>query len=98
MAKDGLLEAVELRGGDQVPRDLLFAHPPQRQVELVSALGVALDSDGYVQVDPMMRQTSVPGVYAAGDLSTRMQAAVIAASHGMQAAAMINVDLAMEAA
>ena len=46
----------------------------------------------------MRRETSVPGIYAAGDLTTRAQAAVLAAATGMQAAAMINVDLAMAAA
>ena len=92
------LEAVELAGGVAVPCDVLFAHPPQRQVELVRGLGLALDDDGYVIVDPMRRETSIPGIYASGDLTTRLQAAVLAAASGMQAAAVINVDLAIEAA
>jgi thioredoxin reductase len=77
---------------------VLFTHPPQRQVELVRALDVALDGDGYVQVDPMKRETSIPGIYAAGDLTTRMQAAIIAAASGNHAAAMINMDLTAELA
>ena len=72
--------------------------PAQRQVPLVQALGVALDDDGYVRVDPMRRETSVPGVYAAGDLTTRMQGAVLAAAAATQAAAMINAELTMELA
>jgi thioredoxin reductase len=59
---------------------------------------VALDDDGYVQVDATKRETSVSGVYAAGDLTTRMQAAISAAASGTQAAAMINVELSMELA
>lgn len=89
------LAAVELSNGTRVPCELLFAHPPQHQVEVVRALGVALDGDGFVQVDPMSRQTSVPGVFAAGDLTTRMQAAIAAAASGMQAAAFINAELMM---
>src|SRR5688572_3663608 len=73
VGREGRLEAVGLAGGAAVPCDVLFAHPPQRQVDLVRALGVALDDDGFVRVDPMRRETSVPGVYAAGDLTTRMQ-------------------------
>lgn len=96
VARDGRLEAVELAGGAEVPCDVLFAHPPQRQVELVRALGVALDEDGFVQVDPLRRETSVPGVFAAGDLTSRMQAAIAAAAAGVQAAAALNVDLALE--
>jgi len=92
------LEAVELADGTKVPCEALFAHPPQGQVELIRALGVALDDAGYVRVDPMTRETSVSGIFAAGDLTTRMQAAVVAAAAGMQAAAMINVELTMELA
>lgn len=92
------LERVELSDGRRVACELLFAHPPQAQVEIVRRLGVALDGEGFVQVDPMRRETSVPGVFAAGDLTTRMQAAIAAAASGMQAAAMINVELTMELA
>jgi thioredoxin reductase len=79
-----------------VPCDALFTHPAQRQVELVRALGPALDDDGMVRVDPMTQETSLPGVYAAGDLTTRRQAALFAASAGMQAAAMLNMELTAE--
>jgi len=71
------LAGVELASGIRVPCEALFAHPPQRQVELIGALGVALDDDGYVRIDPMTRETSLSGVYAAGDLTTRMQAAAV---------------------
>lgn len=85
--------AVELESGLRVPCEALFAHPPQQQVALVRALGVVLDGDGVVQVDPMRRETSIPGVYAAGDLTTRAQGAILAAADGMRAAGMINLDL-----
>jgi thioredoxin reductase len=94
---DGL-EAIELSNGATVPCDVLFAHPPQHQVDLIRALDVALDDDGYVRVDPMKRETSVPGIYAAGDLTTRMQGAIIAAAAGTQAATMINAELTMDLA
>jgi thioredoxin reductase len=89
----GQLEAVELAGGRRVACEALLMHPPQKQVELVRALGVALDDEGYVTIDPMTRETSIPGIYAAGDLTTRAQAAVLAAGAGMQAAAVINAEL-----
>jgi thioredoxin reductase len=71
-------------------------HPPQKQVALVSALGLALDDEGFVKTDPMTRETSIAGIYAAGDLTTRGQAAVLAAAAGMQAAAAINAELTAE--
>lgn len=92
------LDGVELGDGRVVPVDALFAHPPQRHVDVVAALGLALDDGGYVRVDPMSRETSIPGIYAAGDLTTRAQGAVLAAASGAQAAAMINYELTAEQA
>ena len=46
----------------------------------------------------MRSATSVAGVYAAGDLTTRMQAAIIAASMGARTAATINLELGLELA
>ncbi len=98
VAREHQLEAVELSNGASVPCEVLFTHPPQEQVDLVRTLGLGLDDDGYVRVDPMKRETSVPGIYASGDLTTRMQGAMFAAASGTQAAAMINVELMMELA
>ena len=92
----GQIEAVELADGRRVACDALLMHPPQRQVGLVRALDVALDDEGFVKTDPMTRETSIPGIYAAGDLTTRGQAAVLAAAAGMQAAAAINAELTAE--
>ena len=98
VAEGQRLEAVELADGARVRCEALFAHPPQRQVGLVGALGLALEGDGSVRVDPMTRQTSVAGVYASGDLTTRMQGAILAAAAGTHAAAAINAELTMELA
>ncbi len=95
VAQGDRLQAIELTTGASIAREVLFAHPPQRQVPLVTALDLALDEHGFVRVDPMMRVTSIPGIYAAGDLTSRAQGAIFAAAAGTQAAAAINVDLAM---
>lgn len=92
------LAAIAFTDGDSLERDALFVHPAQRQVDVVRALGVALDDKGYVKVDEMTRETSVPGIYAAGDLTTQAQSAVLSAAAGMRAAAMLNHALTMELA
>lgn len=92
------LTHVELADGTRVPCAALFAHPPQRQVPLVHALGLALDADGFVKVDPMTRETSVPGIYASGDLTSRMQSALAAAAAGQLAGSMLNMELTIELA
>jgi thioredoxin reductase len=97
-ARDGRLDAVELATGQRVACDVLFTQPPQRQIELVRGLGVDLDDDGYVKIDPMRRETSIAGIYAAGDLTTRAQAAILAAAAGMQAAAVLNAELTAQLA
>jgi thioredoxin reductase len=94
----GQLERVELEGGAALPLDALFARPPQRQVPTVESLGLALDPQGYVQVDAASFETSLPGVYAAGDLTTPVQGAVLAAAAGMRAAAALNHALTVELA
>lgn len=92
---DEALHTVELDDGTKEPCSVLFAHPPQRQVPMVAALGLAVDDDGFVIADAMTKQTSLSGIYAAGDLTSRLQGAIFAAAAGTQAAAMINMDLAM---
>ena len=98
IAREDRLDSVELANGTRVPCEVLFAHPPQRQVEVVRRLGVALDGDGYVRIDNMTRETAIPGIYAAGDLTTRLQGAIFAAASGAHAAAIINLELTMELA
>ena len=96
VARDDRLAAVALAGGEERPCDVLFAHPPQRQVDLVRALGLSLDDSGFVRVQVPTFETSVAGIYAAGDLMTRMQAAILAAAYGTQAATVLNHELTAE--
>lgn len=98
VAKGHELKEVELSNGTRVQCELLFVHPPQQQTELVTALGLTLDAEGFVQIDPKTRETSVPGAYAAGDSTTPMQAAIAAAASGLQAATSINLDVTLELA
>lgn len=83
------LTAVELVDGAQVAIEGLYVRPVQRQTALVAGLGLALDELGFVKVDGQQR-TSVPGVFAAGDLTTMLQGALMAASAGAMAAYMIT--------
>lgn len=93
-AHGGQLAAVELAGGAEIAREVLFVRPPQRQTPLVASLGLALDPQGFVQIDDQL-QTSVPGVHAAGDLTTMLQGALLAAAAGARAAYALNHALTM---
>ncbi|MBC8067797.1 MAG: NAD(P)/FAD-dependent oxidoreductase [Deltaproteobacteria bacterium] len=96
--RERALDGVELADGSVVACEALFAHPPQRHVELVASLGLSLDGEGFVRVDPMSCETSMRGVYAAGDLTTRAQGAILAAAIGTQAAGMLNHELTQDLA
>lgn len=98
VAEGERLTAVAFADGASRPLDVLFARPPQRHVPVVAGLGLALDDAGYVRVDPMHKETSRAGIYAAGDLTTPMQGAILAAAAGTQAAAMLNHELVPELA
>jgi thioredoxin reductase len=94
-AKDGRLERVHFESGAPLRLEVLFARPPQRQTSVVQSLELALDSAGFVRVDEQ-RCTSIPGIYAGGDLVTPMQSATFAASTGVHAAVMLNHELTTE--
>ena len=87
---------VVLTSGRDYSLGLLFARISQDVPPFVAALAPHRNEMGHVRVDPQTLQTSVPGIYAAGDLITPGQAVVAAAASGMQAAAMIHADLASE--
>jgi thioredoxin reductase len=78
----GSLESVLLQSGRALPTSLVFfslAHEPR--VGLAEQLGCELDDEGYVAVDAE-GQTTVKGVYAAGDLTPGLQLVQVAAASG----------------
>ncbi|QCU78716.1 NAD(P)/FAD-dependent oxidoreductase [Citricoccus sp. SGAir0253] len=81
----GELSGVVLADGTVVPGAAVFfsyAHRPANA--LARALGCDLDEDGQVLVDGF-QLTSVPGVYAAGDLAPGLQLVAIAMGQGVAA-------------
>jgi len=87
------LRGVQLDDGCVVPRDALFVPPrfvPNNQ--LVMDLGCLVDHDGWVTTDGTGR-TSVPGVWAAGNLVDPRAQVITAAGAGSTAAIALNADL-----
>jgi thioredoxin reductase len=94
--RGGALEAVLFRDGGELPRDGLLVPAPLRQrSSLASDLGAELTERGTVDVDNV-GQTTVPGLYAAGDVSAAMQQVAGAIADGSRAAAAINDSLLAE--
>lgn len=92
---DGKLAAVQLADGSEVARDVMFVRPPQRQTALVEQLGLALASRDLVETNEHY-ETSIAGIYAAGDLQTHTHGALVAAANGASAAHALDEDLTRE--
>jgi thioredoxin reductase len=89
------LRGVELAGGQVVPREVLFVGPQFVPCDdLLTGLGCATE-DGRVRTDPTGR-TSVPGVWAAGNVVDPRAQVVTAAGMGSAAAIALNADLVQE--
>ena len=81
----GDLRSVLLGSGQELPASHVFfsvAHVPR--TELPRSLGCEIDDDGYVTVNAC-GETSVPGVYSAGDLTPGLQLVAVAAATGVVA-------------
>ena len=85
---NGQLSTVNLDTGKAVALDVLFAHPRNRPS---ASLHEALDLEttptpaGIVLKIDDRRETSMPGIYAAGDLANGMASVTLASSNGAMA-------------
>ena len=96
------LRRIVFEDGSSLEREGLFYGPPQRQRSpLAESLGCEIEAIGplpfiVVKSDSTTWETTVPGVYVAGDAGNAMQSAIMAAASGASAAAMLNHVLAAE--
>jgi len=65
--------------------------------DLAKQLGLELDDQGYIKTDLMTMRTSMPGVYAAGDITGAPKQIAVAVSHGSMAAMTAFEDIASPA-
>lgn len=100
-AADGELSAVVFADGSRLPRrGLLVAVGMRQRDRLAARLGVDITAPGPaaedpVGVDPLCR-TSIPGVFAAGDLTAEMPQVAAAVAAGSRAAAAVVQSLAAD--
>jgi thioredoxin reductase len=91
------IERVRLENGEALECDALFFNlGTEMSGNLHEALGCRLDEEcGLIWVDDE-QQTSVSGVYAAGDITPHSQLAIVAAAEGAMAAIQIHKSLIPE--
>ncbi|MEU3566972.1 NAD(P)/FAD-dependent oxidoreductase [Kitasatospora sp. NPDC036755] len=96
VSDDGRLRGVELADGRTVPREAVFVSPqPVPRDALLLGLDCARDADGWVTTDRTGR-TSLPGVWAVGNVADPRAQVVIAAGAGAAAGFALDHDLVAE--
>lgn len=93
LSEDDHLRAVEMEDGTTVARDVLFV--PPRLVptnDLLIGLGCEIDETGWAVKDGT-GQTTVPGVWIAGNVANPRAQVITAAGEGSATAIAINADL-----
>ncbi|MFJ9693694.1 NAD(P)/FAD-dependent oxidoreductase [Kitasatospora sp. NPDC101183] len=92
----GRLRGVELDSGQVVPREAVFLFPqPVPRDALLFGLDCERGEDGWVTTDRTGR-TSLPGVWAVGNVADPRAQVVVAAGAGAAAAFALDHDLAAE--
>jgi thioredoxin reductase len=97
VVEDDRLVGVELLDGRVIARTAVFIRPGNipHADGLAGGLGCELDAAGFVVVDGSGR-TSIPGVWAAGNVVDPRAQVITAAGAGSAAAIAINADLVDE--
>jgi thioredoxin reductase len=92
----GRLRAVVFANGETLARDALFFDTPSRsQSQLARNIGCQFSRDGGILCGKY-EATSVPGVFAAGNIIRDVQLSIVAAAEGARAAFGINRALTRE--
>lgn len=87
---DGGLEKIVFESGEELQRDALFINPGQRlRSKVIDNLELELNAEGRIHTNKF-GETSIPGIYAAGDAGPNMQQVTVAASTGAEVAIAIN--------
>lgn len=92
------IDEVVLEDGTRIPSNKVFSALGMYSIhsELGAKLGVETLENGHIVVNPRTKETSVPGVWAAGDIVAHSQQVMIAMGEGAQAAIWINKTLRKE--
>jgi thioredoxin reductase len=92
----GYLRNVHFKDGSQSPDKVLYARRPFVQhCDIPQSLGCELTAEGYIKVDASQK-TTVEGVFACGDNTSRMRTVANAVAMGTTTGMMVNKELIEE--
>lgn len=94
--ENGYIKNIVFKNGTKTEVNALYAKLPFVQHSSIpQTLGCELTQDGYIKID-QAQKTSVQGVYACGDNTTRMRTVANAVAMGTTTALMVNKELIEE--
>ncbi len=94
---DGALKGIHLKSGRVIERSAMFFSTDSRQgSDLSEKLGCRRDDKGGIVTDPVTEESSIPGVYVAGDASRDLLLVAVAIAEGAKAGVAINRALLRE--
>lgn len=92
----GQLRAIVFRDGTTATLEALYTRAAFRQhCPIPEGLGCQLTEEGYIQVDPF-GETSVQGIFASGDNTSRMRTVAHAVAAGTMAGIAVNKQLIVD--
>jgi thioredoxin reductase len=93
---NGYLEKIIFKDGTSTAIKALYARPAfEQHSSIPETLGCELTEDGYIKID-QFQKTSVEGVFACGDNTTRMRSVTNAVAMGAMAAIVVNKEIIFE--
>lgn len=94
--RNGYLQNVIFKDGTTAPIRALYARNPFEQHCIIpQVIGCELSDEGYLQVDAFQK-TTVPGIFACGDNTSRMRTVANAVATGTTAGMMVNREITFE--
>ncbi|MNJ93843.1 Thioredoxin reductase [compost metagenome] len=91
--KAGSMERILFTDGSSHMLNALYARPPfEQHCSVPKEIGCEINKMGYIQVDDLQK-TTVAGVFAAGDNTSKFRAVSAAVAAGGKAGAIINHEL-----
>ncbi|WP_018611736.1 NAD(P)/FAD-dependent oxidoreductase [Segetibacter koreensis] len=94
--QNGYIENIIFKDGRKAPVKALYARLPFIQHSSIpEVLGCEITTEGYIKIDESQR-TTITGIYACGDSTTRMRTVANAVSMGTTTGLMVNKELIEE--
>lgn len=92
----GIMQKIGFKDGSTAPVRVLYAPSPfQQHCHIPIELGCELTEEGYIKTD-LTQKTTIYGIYACGDNTSRLRTVANAVATGATAGMMVNKEIILE--